>query len=131
MKFLLLAAALMLFAAPVGGAAPRQSAAQCKTPRPIVSKQIRFEKGRTTAVIKDRVARCTTNQYRLRAREGQTMNLNLVAGEHTTLTLWSPLYDMIIDGVKTWSEELRTSGDYFIDVTTDEAASYTLEVTIR
>jgi hypothetical protein len=131
MKVLLVAAALTLFAAPVGGAAPRLSAAPCKTPRPIVSKQIRFEKGRTTAVIKDRVARCTTNQYRLRAREGQTMNLNLVAGDHTTLTLWSPLADMIIDGVKTWSEELKASGDYFIDVTTDEAANYTLEVTIR
>jgi hypothetical protein len=131
MKALLFAAALTLSGAPAGSATPRMSAAQCKTEKRIVSKRIRFEKGRTTAVVKDRVVLCTKNQYRLGAREGQTMSVNLVAGDHTTLTLWTPLGDMVVDGVKTFSEELKTRGDYFIDVETDETASYTLEVTIR
>ena len=100
MKAFMLAAALTLSTAPPGRATPGLFAAQCKTPVRIISRRIRIEKGRTTAVARDRVVLCTKHQYRLRASEGQTMSLNLV-GDHTTLTLWTPRADMVIDGIKT------------------------------
>jgi hypothetical protein len=129
-KSFLLATVLTLTAAPTSEAGTSNTNTPCHSKDQIVSKQIMFAKGRTTAVVKDRVRLCTLNQYRLRARAEQTMSVNLVAGSHTTLRLWTPLGDMIVDGTKSWSGELKTSGDYFIDVMTDATSSYTLEVTI-
>ena len=131
MKLLLLAAALTLSPAPTGVASPGVPAAQCKTADQIVSKRIRFAKGRTTAVVKDRVRLCTSHEYRLSARAGQTMSVNLVTGRRTSMTVRTPAGDALADGEKSWSGELPESGAYSIEIGTDETASYTLEVTIR
>ena len=131
MKIFLLAAALTLSAAPAGGAAPAPPVAQCATTDRIVAKRLRFARGRTTAVVRDRVRLCTGHEYRLRARAGQTMSVNLVAGRRTSMTLRSPSGDALADGGRSWSGRLPASGTYAIGIGTDETASYTLEVTIR
>jgi hypothetical protein len=115
-------------AGPVAGAAPT---AQCKRVDRVIAKQIRFERGRTTAVVKDRVVLCTAHRYRLRARAGQTMSVNLATGNRTSMTLLAPSDDVLADGEKSWSGELPVTGDYVINIGTDATAAYTLEVTIR
>ena len=128
---ILLAAVLTLTAAPAGRAGAAPPPAQCKRADRVISKQIRFERGRTTAVVKDRVALCTAHEFRLRARAGQTMSVNLATGNRTSMTLSAPSGDALADGEKSWSGELPESGQYIIHVGTDATANYTLEVTIR
>jgi hypothetical protein len=118
----------------VGGVAHESSAtAQCRGTDRSITKQIRFGRGRTTAVVKDTVRLCTSHEYHLRARSGQTMSLNLATGKRTSFTLQSPSGDTVegADGVKNWSGELPATGDYVIIIGTDATAAYTLEVTIR
>ena len=118
-----------------GGAASvtTTAAAQCRSADRIIPKQIRFARGRTTAIIKDTIRLCTSHEYRLRARAGQTMSIHLAAGKRTSFTLQPPSGDMIedADGVKDWSGELPVTGEYVIAIGTDATAAYTLEVTIR
>jgi hypothetical protein len=131
LKAILLAATLTLSAAPAGRVGAVASPAQCKRADRVIGKQIRFERGRTTAVVKDRVALCTAHSYRLRARAGQTMSVNLATGDRTSMTLSAPSGDALADGEKSWSGELPETGDYVIHIGTDATAAYTLEVTIR
>ncbi len=116
--------------APAGGAT---AALQCRGTDRTVPKQIRFARGRTTAVIKDTVRLCTSHEYRLRARAGQTMTLHLATGSRTSFTLYTPTGDTPdgADGTKDWSGELPETGEYTLNVGTDATAAYTLEVTIR
>jgi hypothetical protein len=109
------------------------AAAQCRGTDRSIPKQVRFPRGRTTAVIKDTVRLCTSHEYRLRARAGQTMTLHLATGKRTSFTLSSPSGDTPegADGSKDWSGELPETGDYTINIGTDATAAYTLEVTIR
>ena len=132
MKAILLTAVLIATAAPAGGGVgAAASPAQCKRADRVISKQIRFERGRTTAVVKDRVLLCTAHRYRLRAKAGQTMSVNLATGNRTSMTLLAPTDDVLADGEKSWSGELPDTGDYVINIGTDATANYTLEVTIR
>ena len=131
LKILMAAAALAFSSVPAGGASPRASSTQCRTADQIISKRIRFARGRTTAVVKDRIRLCTSHGYRLSARAGQTMRVNLVAGRRTSMTVRTPAGDALADGEKSWSGELAESGVYSIEIGTDETAAYTLEVTIR
>jgi hypothetical protein len=119
-----------LSAAPAGSAA---AAAQCRGTDRTIPKQIRFARGRTTAVIKDTVRLCTSHEYTLRARAGQTMTVHLATGRRTSFTLQTPSGDTVLDadGVKDWSGELADNGEYVITIGTDATAAYTLEVTIR
>jgi hypothetical protein len=120
---------------PPAGLTPEASAAgaQCRGTDRAIPKQIRFLRGRTTAVIKDTVRLCTSHEYRLRARAGQTMTVHLATGTKTSFTLWTPTGDTPegADGSKDWSGELPETGDYTINIGTDANAAYTLEVTIR
>ena len=109
------------------------AAAQCRHADQTIPKTIRFARGRTTAVIKDTVRLCTSHEYHLRARQGQTMSIHLATGKRTSFTLQTPSGDTVpeADGVKDWSGELQDNGDYTIVIGTDANAAYTLEVTIR
>jgi hypothetical protein len=109
------------------------SAVQCRRTDRDITKQIRFERGRTTAAVKDTVRLCTAHEYRLRARGGQTMSVNLATGTRTGFSIYTPAGDIIADadGVKQWSGELPQTGQYVIRIGTDATAAYTLEVTIR
>jgi hypothetical protein len=114
-------------------AAPSSAAMQCRRTDRDISKQLRFERGRTTAAVKDTVRLCTAHEYRLRARGGQTMSVNLATGKRTSFSIYTPAGDIIADadGVKQWSGELPQTGEYVIHIGTDATAAYTLEVTIR
>jgi hypothetical protein len=109
------------------------SAAQCRGTDRNIPKQIRFGRGRTTAVIKDTVRLCTSHEYYLRATGGQSMSVNLATGNRTSFTIHAPTGDIIegADGVKDWSGSLPETGQYIIHIGTDATAAYTLEVTIR
>ncbi len=116
-----------------GVAMPTAAAAQCRGTDRNINKQIRFERGRTTAVIKDTVRLCTAHEYYLKASGGQTMSVNLATGKRTSFSIYAPTGDIIegADGVTDWSGSLPETGQYIIHVGTDVTAAYTLEVTIR
>ena len=130
MKSLLLIIALMGCVTSTTGA---PTAAQCRGTDRTIPKTIRFARGRTTAVVKDTVRLCTSHEYHLRARAGQTMSIHLATGKRTSFTLLTPSGDTVpdADGVKDWSGELQDNGEYVINIGTDATAAYTLEVTIR
>jgi hypothetical protein len=136
-RLLLIFAALAFVASPSAAnsyaSAGAPSAVQCRGTDRTIPKQIRFARGRTTAVIKTTVRLCTSHEYRLRASQGQTMSIHLAAGKRTSFTLQTPSGDTVpdADGVKDWSGELADNGDYTIIIGTDATAAYTLEVTIR
>jgi hypothetical protein len=140
MKRLLLTLAATAFAASPSSAnsyVPARThaatAVQCRGTDRSITKQIKFARGRTTTVIKDSVRLCTSHEYHLRARQGQTMSIHLATGKRTSFSLLTPSGDRVgdADGVKDWSGELQDNGDYTIIVATDATAAYTLEVTIR
>jgi hypothetical protein len=106
------------------------AAAQCRGTDAPVRKQLRFGRGRTTAVVQDRIKLCTSHDYYLRARRGQRMSVHLVAGKKTSVTVNAPT-DRLADGVWDWAGELPEDGEYQISIGTDVTARYTLEVTIR
>lgn len=107
-------------------------AAQCKRADTVLPKTIRFARGRTTAVINDTVRLCTSHEYKLRAKAGQTMSVHLAAGSKTSFTVLPPTTELEgADGVKDWQGELPDNGEYVITIGTDATAKYTLEVTIR
>jgi hypothetical protein len=114
-------------------AAAGASAAQCRGTDRTIPKRIRFQRGRTTAVIKDTVRLCTSHEYRLRALAGQRMAVHLAAGRRTSFTVHTPAGDTPegADGSNDWNGELPETGEYTINVATDATAAYTLEVTIR
>ena len=135
-RLLLTLAAAALAASPSSAgahaAAGAPSAAQCRGTDRAVTRQVNFARGRTTAVIKNTVRLCTSHEWVLRARQGQTMSVHLATGKKTSFTLQSPSGTVEdADGVKDWSGELPEAGEYTIIVGTDATAAYTLEVTIR
>ena len=137
MKRLLLILAAAAFVASPSPASPyaaagSPSAAQCRGTDRAITRQVNFARGRTTAVIKNTVKLCTSHEWVLRARQGQTMSVHLATGKKTSFTVQSTsgaIEDA--DGVKDWSGELPETGEYTIVVGTDATAAYTLEVTIR
>jgi hypothetical protein len=130
MKSLLLIIALFGCVTSTAGAT---TAAQCRGTDRTIPKTIRFARGRTTAVVKETIKLCTSHEYHLRARQGQTMSIHLATGKRTSFTLLTPSGDTVgdADGVKDWSGELQDNGEYVINIGTDATAAYTLEVTIR
>jgi hypothetical protein len=124
-------AAVALLGSAANASAP--AAVQCPGTDRNVPKQLRFARGRTTAVIKDTVRLCTAHEYNLRAAGGQTMTVHLATGRRTSFSIYAPTGDIVegADGVKDWEGSLPESGQYIIHVGTDATAAYTLEVTIR
>lgn len=127
LKFML---AVILFVTTLQSTAD-SSTAQDKT---TVRKRVVFEKGRTSAVIKNTIRKGTNHHYLLRARAGQTMIIHLVA-KQSGLTVYTPNEGPAIedaDGVMDWEGTLPETGEYTIEVATDaRIAPYTLEITIR
>jgi hypothetical protein len=130
MKSLLLIIALLGCVISTAGA---PTAVQCRGTDRTIPKTIRFARGRTTAVVKETIRLCTSHEYHLRARQGQTMSIHLATGKRTSFTLLTPSGDTVpdADGVKDWSGELQDNGEYIINIGTDATVAYTLEVTIR
>ena len=126
--------AAAVFGASATASAPATAAApQCRTTDRNIPRQIRFGRGRTTAVVKDTVRLCTAHEYYLRASGGQTMTVHLATGNRTSFSIHAPTGDIIegADGVRDWSGSLPETGQYIIHIGTDATAAYTLEVTVR
>jgi hypothetical protein len=105
--------------------------------------RVRFQKGRTTAILKGRLPRESAeyDAYIVRARAGQTLTAHLATGDKQAyLKVFSlelgPGEDMLTpeedDIIQDWSGKLPVPGDYSVQVYTNGAGgNYTLEVTIR
>ena len=118
--------------APAGAVTPpAPSAAQCRGTDRIIPKRIRFARGRTTAVIKDRVQLCTMHEYYFRARAGQKLTAHLATGDRTSMTLFTESGETVFDGTKDFEGELPEGGQFSLQIGTDVTAAYTLEITIR
>ena len=124
-------AASLSAAAAVAAKPAAAAAAQCRGTDRIIGKQLRFARGRTTAVIKDTVRLCTMHEYYFRARAGQKITAHLVTGERTSMTLFTESGETVFDGTKDFEGELPEGGQFSLQIGTDATASYTLEVTIR
>lgn len=98
-----------------------------------VRHEIRFARGKSSAVIRKKIPYGTTHLYTLRAREGQTMTVILTTGKQTSFTVFSPSSGIIegADGEKMWRGMLDETGEYSISIGTDKTANYTLEIYIR
>ena len=129
-RLLLIIAAAGCLNAPAAakGAGP---AAQCRHADRIVGKQLRFARGRTSAVVKDTVRLCTMHEYYFRARAGQKLIAHLATGNRTSMTLFTANGETVFDGTKDFEGELPEGGQYSLQIGTDANARYTLEVTIR
>jgi hypothetical protein len=110
---------------------PTVPAAQCRQTDRIIPKQLRFARGRTTAVIRDKVRLCTMHEYYFRARAGQKITAHLVTGNRTSMTLFTESGETVFDGTKDFEGELPEGGQFSLQIGTDVTAAYTLEVTIR
>src|SRR5688572_2136671 len=106
--------------------------------------RVRFPPGRTTVVLKGKTTGGPSESggmdpiaYRLRARKGQQMNLNLVSAKNNAvLGVYLPGMDLLegAQNVKSWSGPLPKSGDYEIIVFPEDEmtdTTFTLEISIR
>jgi hypothetical protein len=98
-----------------------------------VDKQIRFKRGEIFAFVTGRIARGTTHHYRVRARAGQRMAVVLKSGRRTSFTVYGNQTGILegADGVTQAVVELPETGEFLIEIGTDAAANYRLEVAIK
>lgn len=98
-----------------------------------IDKQIRFKRGEIFAFVNGRIARGTTHHYRVRAREGQRMAVVLKSGRRTSFTVYGNQTGILegADGVTQAVVELPETGEFLIEIGTDAAAAYRLEVAIK
>ncbi len=97
-----------------------------------VSQRINFAAKRSSTIITKVIRLGTTHNYILRARAGQVMHAKLNVNNRTSFTIYTPtdrLWEA--DGVTEWRGTLPESGDYIIQVTTDDTTRYTLEARIE
>lgn len=101
--------------------------------RVTVDRQIRFSRGSISTVVSGRITRGTSHIYRVRARAGQEMAVVLNTGDNTSFTIsgWNSGILEGADGVRQTVVELPETGEYVIQIGTDETTGYSLEVTIN
>ena len=120
-----IAAALISAAAGVPATAQRTTA-----------ERVRFQLGRTTAVLRGKVTGRVSREYLLTAREGQRMTVRLSGQSGAVFNISSPDRTGLSQlQIRDWEGELPLSGTYRIHVKGETenlpARSYTLEITIR
>lgn len=103
----------------------------------IITKPVRFAKGKSSATVKGTAQAYTTYAYTLRASEGQEMTVSVVSpNRNVRFTVFSPGGLGAFSGeedLTNWSDMLPKTGTYKIMVfsTSDAGASeYTLKITI-
>ena len=101
--------------------------------RVTVNREIRFQRGKISAVVSNRIERGTTHVYRVGARAGQQMAVVLKTGNRTSFTVSNQYAGVLegADGVRQTVVELPETGEYEIQIGTDANAAYTLEVAIK
>lgn len=97
--------------------------------------RVKFEKGRTTAVIKATVVRSNDVRYLLGARKGQSMTVHVSGSDSVAFQVYTSSGKDITgsDFTKDWDGQLPEGGDTQILVFTDQYKSqaFTLEIGIR
>lgn len=99
--------------------------------------RVRFERGRTTAVIKSSVVRSNDIRYLLGAKRGQYMTVHISGSDSVAFQVYSASGEDVTHSdsgfTKDWEGPLPESGDTQILVFTDQykAQPFTLEVGIR
>ncbi len=121
----LIAAALLSAAAGVPATAQRTTA-----------ERVRFQPGRTTAVLRGKVTGRVSRDYLLNAREGQRMTVRLSGQSGAVFNISSPDRTGLSQlQIRDWEGELPLTGTYRIHVEGETenlpARSYTLEIAIR
>ena len=121
-----LLAALLLSAAAGGSSSAQRTTAE----------RIRFQTGRTTAVLKGSVSGRVSREYLLTAREGQRMTVRLAGKSGPVFNIISPDRSGLSElQIRDWEGGLPLSGTYRIHVEGETEnlppRSYTLEITIR
>jgi hypothetical protein len=104
-----------------------------------VKKRIKFSRGHSSAIIRGAVIRGERDQYFLRARAGQQMNVRITSLEgNAVFQIYQPNRKVTLrgagemDDAQQWSGKLPASGDYLIIVGgTRGNATYTLKVWVR
>lgn len=100
------------------------------------TERVRFQPGRTTAVLRGAVSGRTSREYLLSAREGQHMTVHLSGQSGAVFDITSPDHSGLSElQIRDWAGELPMSGTYRIHVEGETenlpVRRYTLEVTIR
>ena len=105
----------------------------------VVTKQVKFAKGKSSAVLKESAKYAMSYIYEIRVRKGQTATLNL-AGKNSELSfsLIAPDEETVEDafGVTDWAGKLAQSGKYTIVVVMNDenaktAVPFTLKVEVK
>jgi hypothetical protein len=103
------------------------------------TQRVRFQPGRTTAIIHGVARTAGIYEWVLRAKAGQRMTVHLTSSNKgVELSIYGP-HDQNPDdalGVYDWEGDLDTSGDYKIILINNREGgprnpTYTLEVTVR
>ncbi|MGB3265634.1 MAG: hypothetical protein WBA89_16945 [Microcoleus sp.] len=94
--------------------------------------QIKFKRGASSAEVKGGVARGEVMIYLIRAKQGQTMNIEIQSVEgNAVFKVVDPNTNAVAEGEKSWSGKLPQTGQYQVVVGTERGgASYTLSVAI-
>ncbi len=99
------------------------------------TQRVKFEKGRTTAVIKASVVRSNDIRYLLGAKKGQFMTVHVSGSDSVAFQVYTSSGKDITasDFTKDWEGQLPEGGDTQILVFTDQYKSqaFTLEIGIR
>lgn len=99
----------------------------------VVTKQVKFARGQNKATLRGSARYAMSYVFNLRAKAGQTMEINL-AGNNSELTfsLTSPDGETIEDafGVKEWAGELPQSGNYSIVVVMNDESARSVPFTL-
>lgn len=106
---------------------------------PVTTKRVRFERGRTTAIIKGVAKTPGTYEYLLHVREGQRMAVHLTSSnDGVEFSVEAPNGEWVENalGVDDWSGVLAHSGDYKILVINNRSRvqrnpRFTLEISVR
>lgn len=130
---------LVLVGIIVSGAAFEVSAQRFPANYPIHRKTIKFQRGRTTTIVRGIARTPGIYEYHLHARAGQRVTVHLTSSNKgVELSIYDPS-DQNLDGalgVYDWEGTLETSGDYNITLINNRSRvaqnpSFVLEVTIR
>ena len=122
-----------LIVAAVIGFSRTDADAQNRLPDKEINYNVRFVKGKASAVYKSRIPLGTSHIYKLRAREGQDMTVILTTGKQTVFTVYSINSGVLegADGETMWRGRLADTGEYLIVVGTDKTTGYTLEIYVK
>lgn len=129
--------AAVIFAIVVFGAA--QSAAAQNMSDSVVTKEVKFDKGKSGAILKGSAKYAMSYVYELRANEGQKMTISLTGNNsELSFSVIAPDEETMEDGfgVTEWTGELPQSGKYSIVIVMNDenakaAVPFTLKVEVK